>query len=209
MKDRIREVMETQHMSQQVFAQFIEISTATLSSIFNGRTRPTLNIVEAIKKKLPQISIDWLLFGSGPMYVTEQSPTPPTSTSSSNYEQGTLDFDLPVQEPHSEANGTKESGPSPSSHNGSMPGGSSVHNKGTNSFGHHQPAGDPINPTTHPKTMTGISTQSYRVPTGDRQDGMVEDIHFYEPIQRKITEIRIYFDDLTYETFVPSSPKGK
>ena len=66
MKDRIRQIMESQHMTQQVFAQFIEMSPASLSSIFNGRTKPTLNIVEAIKKKIPDISIDWLMFGSGP-----------------------------------------------------------------------------------------------------------------------------------------------
>ena len=54
-------------MTQQVFAQFIEMSPASLSSIFNGRTKPTLNIVEAIKKKSPDISTDWLMFGSGSM----------------------------------------------------------------------------------------------------------------------------------------------
>ena len=48
MKDRIRQIMESKHMTQQVFAQFIEMSPASLSSIFSGRTRPTLNIVEAI-----------------------------------------------------------------------------------------------------------------------------------------------------------------
>lgn len=73
MKDRIRKIMESQHMSQQVFAQFIEMSPASLSSIFNGRTKPTLNIVEAIKKKIPDISTDWLMFGSGPMYLDSSS----------------------------------------------------------------------------------------------------------------------------------------
>ena len=75
MKDRIRQIMESQHMTQQVFAEFIGVGSATLSSIFNDRTRPTLNIVEAIKKKIPNISTDWLMFGSGDMYLSE-NPTP-------------------------------------------------------------------------------------------------------------------------------------
>ena len=58
-------------MTQQVFADYIQQSPATLSSIFNGRTRPTLNIVEAIKKKIPNISTDWLMFGSGDMYLPD------------------------------------------------------------------------------------------------------------------------------------------
>ena len=69
MKDRIRQIMESQHMTQQVFADYIGVGAATLSSIFNGRTRPTLNIVEAIKKKIPNISTDWLMFGSGDMFL--------------------------------------------------------------------------------------------------------------------------------------------
>ena len=65
--------MESQHMTQQVFADFIGLAPATLSSIYNERTRPTLSVVEAIKKKIPNISTDWLMFGSGEMYVS--SPT--------------------------------------------------------------------------------------------------------------------------------------
>ena len=60
--------MESQHMTQQVFADFLQQSPATLSSIFNHRTRPTLNIVDAIKAKIPNISIEWLLYGTGEMF---------------------------------------------------------------------------------------------------------------------------------------------
>ena len=58
MKDRIKRLMESQHMTQQTFADFIGISSASLSSIFNGRTKPTLNTVEAIKGNfLVQLSV--------------------------------------------------------------------------------------------------------------------------------------------------------
>ena len=75
MKERIKEVMESQHMTQQVFAQFIEMSPASLSSIFTGRTRPTINIVEAIKRKIPNLNTDWLMFGIGEMYVATTLPS--------------------------------------------------------------------------------------------------------------------------------------
>ena len=73
MKDRIRLVMENQHQTQKVFANFIGMSEGALSSIFNGRTKPTLNIVEAIKNKIPKISTDWLLFGRGEMFEKDPS----------------------------------------------------------------------------------------------------------------------------------------
>ena len=72
-------IMESQHMTQQTFAQFIQISPASLSSIFTGRTKPTLAIAEAIKSKLPTLSTDWLLFGSGPMYMTGKSDSESTT----------------------------------------------------------------------------------------------------------------------------------
>ena len=58
-------------MTQKTFASFIDMSEGSLSSIFNGRTKPTLNIVDAIKRKMPAVSTDWLLFGKGKMYVDE------------------------------------------------------------------------------------------------------------------------------------------
>ena len=48
MKDRIRHIMEAQHLTQQSFAQLLGISPAQLSGIFKDRTKPTLNIVDAI-----------------------------------------------------------------------------------------------------------------------------------------------------------------
>ena len=65
--------MESQHMTQQTFADFIGISTASLSSIFNGRTKPTLNTVEAIKGKFPTLSLDWIMYGVEPMFKEKVS----------------------------------------------------------------------------------------------------------------------------------------
>ena len=72
MKDRIRQLMESQHMTQQVFAQTLGISSASLSSIFTGRTNPTLKHVEAIKHRFPDINLDWLMFGEGSMQQNSQ-----------------------------------------------------------------------------------------------------------------------------------------
>ena len=144
--------MESQHMTQQVFAQFIKISPATLSGIFNGRTNPSLNIVEAIKQSLPSISTDWLLFGRGPMYIDELSAemndagTPPVDV-----QEQALDFDVPSTTPQA-----------------AQP-----------SASYRQ--GVPNTPINH-------------------------DHLFLKNIDKKprqITEIRIFFDDQTWESFVP------
>lgn len=73
MKDRIRQLMEDQHLTQQNFAQMIGISTATLSNIFNGKTNPSLSIVDGIHKSFPQVNVYWVLYGTPPMYQTQAS----------------------------------------------------------------------------------------------------------------------------------------
>ena len=159
MKDRIRQIMESQHMTQQVFADFIGLAPATLSSIYNERTRPTLSVVEAIKKKIPNISTDWLMFGSGDMYIS--SPAPADSLLSAEERGGNggqivqspmLDFDQP-QSP------TPQQGPqAPYSFN---------------------------------------SVKSTR-PEIERTE-----VKIIDKPQRRVTEIRVFYDDQTWECFVP------
>ena len=60
MKDRIRLIMEDQHLTQKSFSQLTGIGEASLSSIFNDRTKPTLNHIDAINKKFPQVDTNKL-----------------------------------------------------------------------------------------------------------------------------------------------------
>ncbi len=92
MKDRIRQLMESQHMTQQSFAQALNMSPASLSSIFNDRTRPTLNHVEAIRNRFPNINVDWLLFGNGPMFVEGKDAAGSSSTPPQQQTEMAIDF---------------------------------------------------------------------------------------------------------------------
>lgn len=84
--------MESQHMTQQTFAQLLGISSASLSSIFNDRTKPTLNHVDAIKKKFPSINLDWLLYGNGSMFLDENLGGDSEKSSQELTDNSTLDF---------------------------------------------------------------------------------------------------------------------
>jgi transcriptional regulator with XRE-family HTH domain len=159
MKDRIRQIMESQHMTQQVFSEFIGIGAATLSSIFNGRTRPTLNIVEAIKKKIPNISTDWLMFGVGDMYLSE----------SSNHTVST-ERDIMVPE------------------------GNEVSVSPMLNFE------EDIIPT--PQTNYS-HPQNYNSVKSTRSEIEKAEVKFVDKPQRKIIEIRVFYDDQTYDTFEP------
>lgn len=163
-KDRIRMLMEDQHMTQQVFADFIQQSPATLSSIFNGRTRPTLNIVEAIKAKIPDISVEWLLFGTGDMHISH-----PQEAASTHAEGGMASQEQMLN---------FENSPSPENF-------STV----------------PARPM---PTSVSAHQQSVR---NTHLDLFHEGIKNIDKEPRHVTEIRVYYDDQTYETFVPAKSK--
>lgn len=152
MKDRIKQVMEAQHMTQQTFANFIGINAASLSSIFNNRTRPTLNTVEAIKSKIPNLNTDWLMFGHGTMFDEGK-----------NADNGHVGDDEGKNVSH------------PVSAEGLVP-----------------------------DLFAGSDDVSVQQPQVRQNDAKVRtEIKYVDRPRRQITEIKVYFDDLTYETFVP------
>lgn len=71
MKDRIKQLMEAQHMTQANFAALLGLNPATLSQLLAGKANPSLNHVEAIRKGFPTISYEWLIAGMGPMFKVE------------------------------------------------------------------------------------------------------------------------------------------
>ncbi len=140
--------MESQHMTQQIFAEYIQIAPATLSSIFTGRTRPTLAVVEAIKNKIPSISTDWLMFGNGEMFAVND--TEKSQSASSNVSDMSAGAMLNFED-------------------------------------------------TIPQPIAQTAVRNPNFFDNPEQRIIVKNL---DKPQRKITEIRIFYDDQTWETFV-------
>ncbi len=137
--------MESQNMTQKTFSEFIGKSQGTISSIFTGRTRATLDIIEAIKQKFPQLSTEWLIFGTGEMYaqnLTDGTVSEDGSTSTPS--EPLLNFDVTEAE----------------------------------------------------KPISENSKKTLQ----HQHDELVK---ILDKPARKIKEIRVFYDDQTWETFVP------
>lgn len=184
MKDRIRQIMEDQHLSQQSFAQMTQISTPTLSNILTGKSRATLNTVELIKRKFPLISLEWLLYGIGPMYVREDASPTPSEGSTSNEYSG-------QREPTGMALDFSDDDPSEDSSAASR-----VQSSSQPSY------------ASAPQVSSSSEGSLFDAPTGHgvnytRNNSPKTEVKYIDKPQRKITEIRIFYDDQTWETFVP------
>jgi hypothetical protein len=115
--------------------------------------------VEAIKKKIPNISTDWLMFGSGEMYLPDQNPENGVQEKVDHGSDGTLMNPNPMFDFESSPALTPQNGPS------SMPKINSVRN-------------------TRPEIER-------------------TEVKFIDKHQRKIVEIRVFYDDQTFDTFEP------
>ena len=179
--------MEAQHMNQQAFAKFTHIGSASLSSIFTGRTRPTMNHVLAIMEAFPNVNPVWLLKGEGGMLLTNDNPATGDAENSTSY------------------NGNGEASPSsgPNYNNSAYISSENPNVEADNMaeglplFGQRKPV--QVHPSVLPpveKTPSGRYSKLSQVGVAQQMDAQGH---------RKITEIRVFFDDQTWESFVPKN----
>ena len=167
--------MDHYGLSQQNFAAQLGVAPATISSIFTGRTNPTNKHVQAIHKAFPEIDTNWLMFGEGEMMISLDR------TSAENGIDG-------VSNPLSvgESSETSLFGEELSGANPSTVMGGTVQNAGViagNARGLRRDG--------------GILSQQYA--------GILETANLMDKKPRKIKEIRVFYDDGTFEVFSPSS----
>lgn len=175
MQDRIRQIMDHYGLSQQNFASQLGVAPATISSIFTGRTNPTNKHVQAIHKAFPEIDTNWLMFGEGEMMI---------SLDSTSAEKGIGGEGNPLsvgESSESSLFGEELSGANPSTAIGGT-----VQNTGAmagNARGLRREG--------------GVLSQQYA--------GILETANLMDKKPRKIKEIRVFYDDGTFEVFSPSS----
>jgi len=144
MKDRILQIMQKEGLSNVEFAEKLGISTSSLSHIFSGRNKPSLEVVMRIHKACPYINLNWLLYGDGEMEET----TSPISH-----------VDLFTQTPE--------------------------------------------NPTEEPAHSDFRKENEVPTVVYPPKEIIREEVKYIEKPHPKITEIRIFFDNGTYEVLKP------
>lgn len=83
MKDRIKQIMDTENMTPARFADTLQIGRAVISHILNGRNNPSLDVITRILSKMPEINSDWLLTGTGAMFKDNRINTSDTNEQTS------------------------------------------------------------------------------------------------------------------------------
>ena len=189
MRERIKLIIEREGMSQSQFADFIEVNRPTLSHILAGRNNPSMEVVMKIHQKFPKINVLWLLDGIG-SYESNVIADYPNGSLVDNKSVIGNSSDIIADTPHvqSELPGTS----------------SSVTTE------EHVPSrfyqGELFSENTGFATENTGSTKNRKempLPSPSKapylSDTQIE--YAKKCLQRKIVEIKIFYDDGTYETF--------
>ena len=164
MKDRIKAIMESQHMSQKLFSDFTGINPGTLSLLLRDKAQPTLNTYEAIHKHFPDISMEWLFDGQGPMYKKDVAAQNDGAAVSADGASASAD-------------------------------GSALSSDGSATPASGDGSASPL--------FSGSNQQQAAVLNQIGKSVEKAVVKYVDKPQRKITEIRVFFDDQTWESFVP------
>ena len=173
MKDRIKQFMLDKGMTQKALAAELCISEATLTGIFTGRTRPTVNIIDAFHQFFPEVNMYWLMYGEGEMYSSSAASSASSEGSSCESENSASASSSTASHSSSEARQALPAGAQEGAHYGDLFSASTPHNSAPHA--------------------------SMQVPQQMVVPQVIE--KYIDKPRRKITEIRIFFDDGTYETF--------
>ncbi len=73
MVERIKAVMAHYNLRAAQFSDAIGMQRSAVSHVLSGRNKPSLDFVLRIKRRFPEINLDWLTLGEGDMFSKEAS----------------------------------------------------------------------------------------------------------------------------------------
>ena len=71
MKDRIAHIIRAKNLTAAEFALRLGIQPSNISHLLSGRNNPSLDFVKKLKETFPEYSLEWIIFGRGPITVSE------------------------------------------------------------------------------------------------------------------------------------------
>lgn len=84
MKDRIITLIKAKNFTAAQFADEIGVQKSGISHILSGRNNPSLDFVQKILLRFPEVNIEWLVFGKGPLFKDKKNSTETLSDTQSN-----------------------------------------------------------------------------------------------------------------------------
>lgn len=74
MQERFKQLLEEKNLTATRFAAMIKVNASAMSHILNGRSKPGFDVLDKIAQAFPDVNLNWLISGKGPVYNNRISP---------------------------------------------------------------------------------------------------------------------------------------
>ena len=203
MINRINLILKAKNITARQFAEEIGIQPSGMSHIMSGRNNPSLEFVNKVVRRYPEIDANWLLLGRGEMYMG-LTPAPKSLTPDpSPKERGGL-----TPNPSPKERGMDSEEPTLFSVQDSGVDSGTVDRETQHAGGETQHAaslqvGDVVMGNTHVDVETrqagGETRHAASLQMGKR------DLAPAESAGRRLVKILMFYDDHTFEEYYPRS----
>ena len=73
MKDRITLLIKAKNLTAAQFADQIGVQKSSISHIISGRNNASLDFIQKVLLTYPDVNMDWLMFGKGPLFKSGET----------------------------------------------------------------------------------------------------------------------------------------
>ncbi len=73
MKDRITLLIKAKNLTAAQFADDIGVQKSSISHIISGRNNASLDFIQKVLLAYPEVNMDWLMFGKGPLFKSSET----------------------------------------------------------------------------------------------------------------------------------------
>jgi transcriptional regulator with XRE-family HTH domain len=199
MINRINLILKAKNITARQFAEEIGIQPSGMSHIMSGRNNPSLEFVNKVVRRYPEIDANWLLLGRGEMYMTGSAgltPDPSPKERGMDGSEPTL-FSMPEATQGLEETGTVDR---ETQHAASLQEGNLVSEAG---HGSSLQEGGLVMESPHVdvemQQAGGETRHAASLQMGKR------DIVPAESAGRRLVKILMFYDDHTFEEYYPRS----
>ena len=199
MINRINLILKAKNITARQFAEEIGIQPSGMSHIMSGRNNPSLEFVNKVVRRYPEIDANWLLLGRGEMYMgltpdpKSLTPDPKSLTPDPSPKERGMDRVEPtlfsVQDSGAEETGTVDR--------------ETQHAGGETQHAASLQVGDVVMGNTHVDVETrqdgGETRHAASLQTGKG------DLAPAESAGRRLVKILMFYDDHTFDEYYPRS----
>lgn len=75
MREKLLNLMKEENLTSSRLAELLGIQPSGISHILKGRNNPSLDFIQKILRRFPQVNPDWLILGEGEMYRPQRDPS--------------------------------------------------------------------------------------------------------------------------------------